>query len=253
MSTSTDLVIVRRSCLNLLWQHCSECRNLDDQQRAFLQEHHVETPYAPPPHEPASKRRKTLSNLPATGSTGLLNSRKGGRKKMHKARDWFLKNAPKASQWYNRQIDIVGEAKNYEVVIQSLTERRKASTLEVPTQGYQESENDLVVIGMKLAVLADASLKNETLQKPFSYFQALLLLSYCGFLEKREVPYEIIDQITHHVSCFREMDRRRLRSQALKVNILIRKLVEGGWTIYRATELFFISSFPGTPFKYWSN
>ena len=57
---------------------------------------------------------------------------------MHKARDWFLKNAPEASQWYNRQLDIVGEAKNFEVVIRSLTERRKAACLEVPTQGCLE-------------------------------------------------------------------------------------------------------------------
>jgi hypothetical protein len=248
MTTNTDLVIVRRSCLDLLWQHCSNCPDFGDQQRAFLREHHVEIPYAPPPDEPAPKRRKTLPDPPDAESSEPLKSSKERRKKKHRARDWFLQNAPKASQWHNRQINIVGEAKNYEAVIQSLTERSKVDALEEPSQENPESENDLVVIGIKLAVLADSSLKNEALQKPFSYFQALLFLSYCGLLEKRGVPYEAIDQITQHVSCFREMDRRRLRSQALRVNLLIRELVKSGWTIYRATELFFISSLPDIPF-----
>ena len=142
----------------------------------------------------------------------------------------------------------MGEAKNYEAVIQSLTERSKVEVFEEPSQGYPESENALVVIGTKLAVLADSSLKNKALQKSFSYFQVLLFLSYCGLLKKRGVAYEAVDQITQRVSCFREMDRKRLRSQARRVNQLIRELVKGGWTICRATELFFISSFPSVPF-----
>ena len=208
----------------------------------------MEIPYAPPPDEPTPKRRKTLPDRPAAESSEPPKSSQERWKKKHRARDWFLRNAPKASQWRNRQINIVGEAKNYEAVIQSLTERSKVDTFEEPSQGYPESESALVVIGTKLAVLADSSLKNKTLQKSFSYFQALLFLSYCGLLEKRGFAYEAVDQITQHVSCFREMDRRRLRSQARRVNQLIRELVKGGWTICRATELFFISSFPGVPF-----
>jgi hypothetical protein len=119
---------------------------------------------------------------------------------------------------------------------------------EEPSQKYLESENELVIIGVKLALLADSSLENEVLQKSFSYFQALLLLSYCGLLEKRGVLYETVDRITQYVSCFREMDRRRLRSQALRINLLIHELVKGGWTIYRATELFFISMFSNVLF-----
>ena len=245
MTTNADLVIVSRSCFDLLWQHCSNCHHLGDQQRAFLQEHHVKIPYTPPPQEPASTRRKNLLNPSTTSSSELLKSKKGGRKKKkHRVRDWFLQNAPKAGQWHNRQVNVVGGAKNYEAVVQSLIERSKVSSLEETHQNCPESENDLVMIGTKLAVLADSSLRNGALQKHFSYFQALLFLSYCGLLEKRGFSYETIDQITQHVSCFREMDRRRLRSQALKINILICKLAESGWTIYRATELFLISSTP---------
>ena len=253
MTTNADFVTVRRSCFDLLWQHCSNCHHFSDQQRAFLQEHLVEIPSALPRHEPTSKRRKTLPKPTATASSELLKSKKEDRKKKHRARDWFLQNASKASQWHDTQVNVVGEAKNYEAVIQSLTERSKVNTLEAPNQGYSESENDLVAIGIKLPVLADFSLKTETLQKTLSYFQALLLLSYCGLLEKRGVSYETVDQITQHVSCFREMDRRRLRSQALKVNLLICKLVEGGWTIHRATELFLISWFLEISCKSWNN
>ena len=240
MTTNPDLVVVRRSCLDLLWQHCSTCHHLSDQQRAFLGEHHVEILYAPPRDESASKRRKTPPNPPAANSSEHLKER---RKKKQRVTNEFLQNIPKVSQWHGRQINIVREARNYETIIQSFTKHSKVNTLEKPSQEYPESENDLVVIEIKLAVLADESLQNEALQKPFSYFQALLFLSYCGLLKKRGVPYEKVDRITQHVSYFREMNRRRLRSQALKVNRLIHKLVEGGWNIYRATELFFISSF----------
>jgi len=78
----------------------------------------------------------------------------------------------------------------------------KFNTLEVTSQGNSESENDLIVIGIKLAVLTDSSSTNETLQKTFSHFQILLLLSYCGLLEKRGVSYKTVDQITQRVSCF---------------------------------------------------
>ena len=224
MIMNTDLVIVRKSCLDYLWQHCSDCHHFDDQQRAFLQEHHVEIPYKPSRDESASKRKKTLPDPLAAKPPEPVKERQ---KKKHKAYG-FLQNAPKAGQWHDRQISIVREARNYEMIIQSFTKHSKVNILEEPSQEYPEKNKDLVVIGLRLAVLADSSLRNEALQKSFSYFQALLFLSYCGLLEKRGVPYEIIDRITQHVFYFREMDRRRLRSGALKVNLLIHKLVEGG-------------------------
>ena len=144
MTTNADFVIVQRSCFELLWQHCSNCHHFSDQQRAFFQEHHVEIPYAPSRHEPASKRRKTLPKPIAMVSSEPLKSKKEGWKKKYRARDWFLQNAPKASQWHDTQINVVSEAKNYEAIIQSLTERSKVNNLEALNQRYFESENNLV-------------------------------------------------------------------------------------------------------------
>ncbi|KAF2180286.1 hypothetical protein K469DRAFT_593095, partial [Zopfia rhizophila CBS 207.26] len=110
----------------------------------------------------------------------------------------------------------------------------------------------LVWVGEKLALLTDASLKANALQRSFSYFQAFLFLSYCGLLESRGISYEAVGRLTQYVSSFREVDRRRLRSQALRVNILVQELVERGWNICRATELFFLSWFPdvsSAPFR----
>ncbi len=242
MTANSEFVTVRKSCLDLLWQHCHNCPNFGDQKRAFLQKCHTEIPYAPPREEPASKRRKTLPDLRAAEPTEPLNSSRKGRKKKDRARDSFLRNTPKASQWHRRQIEIAGAASKYEAAIQSLTGGADFNAFEKPAEEDPNSENGLVVIGVKLALLANSALENVALQKSVSYFQALLFLSYCGILEKRGFSYETVDRLTEHVSCFRELDRRRLRSQALRVNLLIHELVIGGWTIYRATELFFIST-----------
>ena len=83
---------------------------------------------------------------------------------------------------------------------------------------------------------------NAKLQKAFATFQALILLSYCEVLRKRDVPQDTLDTIIQHISG-RERDRRTLLDSALWLNGVIVALVSHGWTIYRATELFFIGVF----------
>ena len=241
MTAKNEFVTVRKSCLDLLWQHCHSCLDFGDQKRAFLQKCHTEIPFAPP-KEPTSKRRKTLPDPRAAKPKKPLDSSRKCRKKKDRARDSFLQNTPKANQWHKRQIEIARSASKYEAAIKSLTGGADFNAAENPAEKDPNSENGLVVIGVKLALLANSALENVALQKSVSYFQALLFLSYCGILEKRGFPYETVDQLTEYVSCFRELDRRRLRSQALRINLLIHELVVGGWTIYRATELFFIST-----------
>ena len=87
----------------------------------------------------------------------------------------------------------MSEAKNYEVIIQFLTKFKNVNILEMFIQEYSTSENDFVAIEMKLVVLTNFSLKKKNFQKFFFYFQALFLLSYCEFLEKRKMSYETID------------------------------------------------------------
>ncbi|MCJ1423578.1 hypothetical protein MMC29_001462 [Sticta canariensis] len=241
MVANDEFVTVRKSCLDLLWQHCHSCPGFGDQERVFLQKCHTEIPSAPPREAPASKRRKTLPDLCAVEPTEPLNPSRKSRKKKDRARDSFLQNTPKASQWHKRQIEVAGTASRYEAAIQSLTGGADFNAFGKPAEKDPHSENGLVVIGVKLALLANSALENVALQKSVSYFQALLFLSYCGILEKGGVSYDTVDQLTGYVSCFRELDRRRLRSQALRINLLIHELVTGGWTIYRATELFFIN------------
>ena len=68
------------------------------------------------------------------------------------------------------------------------------------------------------------------------------MLSYCEVLRERSVPYETIDRIIQHIAG-REYDRRKLLLSASWLNGVIVDLITCGWTIYRATELFFIGVF----------
>ena len=110
MTANNEFVTVRKSCLDLLWQHCHNCPDFGDQKRVFLQKCHTEIPSAPPREAPASKRRKTLPDLRAAEPIEPLNSSRKSRKKKDRARDSFLQNTPKASQWHKRQIEIAGAA-----------------------------------------------------------------------------------------------------------------------------------------------
>lgn len=68
------------------------------------------------------------------------------------------------------------------------------------------------------------------------------MLSYCEVLRKRGILYDTVDRIIQHITD-RECDRRRLLESVLWINGVIIDLVSHGWTIYRATELFFIGLF----------
>ena len=142
----------------------------------------------------ASKRRKTPFNSSVVKSSKHLKKR---RKKKQRVIEKFLQNTSKVSQWHDRQINIVREARIYETIIQSFTKRSKVNILEESSQKYSKSENDLVVIEIKLAVLANDSLKNETLQKSFSYFQAFPFLLWTTWT-KRNV---IRKNRSNHAAC----------------------------------------------------
>jgi len=208
---------------------------LDEQSRAFLHGNHGLISPAQPPNPPGSKKRKSPGQEPLPEPPP--------KKKKDKARDAFLRNLPKAVEWHKRQIEIVENDEQYERIICSLTSHSRVHIKEEPDQKNPESEDELVTIGVNLALLTDSSLKNEKLQKSFSFFQLLVFFSYCAFLRNRGISREIIDRITQNVTSFREKDRRRLISRALWINSIISKLVKNGWSIYRATELFFISIF----------
>ncbi len=71
---------------------------------------------------------------------------------------------------------------------------------------------------------------------------ALASISYCVVLRRKAVPYETIDGIFKHIAA-RESDRKKLLSSGLWINGIINNPVSNGWTVYHATELFFIGKF----------
>ena len=162
--------------------------------------------------------------------------------------DWFLRNAPKITEWRKRQIELeLNTVEQYEQVIQAFTDRLNVIVKRQSYQGDEHSEHELVNLAERYALLTRESLTNVKLQKSFVTFQALILLSYCEVLRKRDVSYETLDRIIQHVAD-REFNRRRLLNSASWINGLIVILVSYDWTICRATELFFIDVF----FKFFS-
>jgi hypothetical protein len=97
------------------------------------------------------------------------------------------------------------------------------------------------MVGQSLASLTSSSLKNAALQKSFAYFQVLIFLSYCEFLRQKKVSYEVIDKLIQTITNIRERDRKALLDSIVWIHHLVVELVRTGWSLYRATELFFIS------------
>ncbi|KAI4260730.1 MAG: hypothetical protein LQ352_000122 [Teloschistes flavicans] len=160
--------------------------------------------------------------------------------------EWFLRNAPKASEWRKRQIELeLNTVEQYEQIIRAFTDR---TNVMVKREAYRREENlehELVDLAERFALLTKASLTNAKRQRSFATFQALILLSFCEVLRRRDVSYEVIDHTIEHIAG--ERDRRRLLSSARWINGVIVDLVNHGWTIYRATELFFIGLYFGLP------
>ncbi|KAF2871073.1 hypothetical protein BDV95DRAFT_53841 [Massariosphaeria phaeospora] len=227
--TNDDLVVVSRSYLEFLRQHCCDCPRLDEKSRTFVQ------------NSPTTISSAQLSK--GTGPRKRKRATTGPLEKRDKARDYFLQHLPKSTEWHKRQAELVESPQNYERTIYSLTSRSSVEGKKDPVQGYTRREDELIAVGVDLALLAERSLQNMELQKSFSYFQLLILLSYCLFLREIGVSCEEVDRILQKVTSFREKDRRRLLIRAARINSIICKLARGGWAIYRATEIFFISMY----------
>lgn len=128
----------------------------------------------------------------------------------------------------------------YERVVASFTEGADIIAQERESEVDQLLGNEYVIVATKFALLTRRSFTNAKLQKSFAKFQLLILLSYCEVLRLRGVPYSSIDPIIQLVATGRERDRKMLLEGAAWVNDLVVALVKHGWTIQRATELFFL-------------
>ncbi|KAF2685219.1 hypothetical protein K458DRAFT_388112 [Lentithecium fluviatile CBS 122367] len=149
----------------------------------------------------------------------------------------FIDRTPTPEGWSQRQLEVVHNAKTYQIALSSLFTRDCGTG---PTLESQYPTN-LVAIGEQFARLTDSSLRRGKLQKSFSYFQALILLLYSAVLEKTGTDRRDVDTILDSVPTFGSKNKTSLRKAAWKVYEVIEKLVKAGWTMSRATELFFLN------------
>lgn len=227
-----DFVLVQRSLFDHLRQHCENCHDFDGSLEDLLDGRVVLIP--------STRGDSTSSTQKSSPVTGPPKAKKKRLRAAEAALRPFLQKAPKASEWRTRQIELdLKTVEQYESVIRAFGNvadiRREAS--------YEDanSEDELVHLAERLALLTKRSLANAELQRSFALFQALILLSYCQVLNKRHVPFHEIDRVIGHIAT-NEKDRKKILSGASWINDIINKLVDNGWTIYRATELFFMSA-----------
>ncbi|KAF1992777.1 hypothetical protein P154DRAFT_568403 [Amniculicola lignicola CBS 123094] len=207
----------------ILLEHCRHCPH-------FLKQWKVTDDGICSVSQPTSNKRK-----PQHPDHAIVKRRKD------KAKESFLKNLPQSDQWRKRQVDIVSTETEYTRIIRSFfTNHAVAEATTADTQEIQHP-NQLIAVGLNFALLTDSSLKKSALQKSLSYFQALVLLSYCAVLIHSGVERHEVDKVMASVAMFGAIDYNKLRAGVLRVNRRINKLVEAGWTISRATELFFLN------------
>ena len=141
-----------------------------------------------------------------------------------------------------RQLELgLSTVKDYEHVIQGLLGRTTVISKRKFNREVGKSDSAFIVVGKKLTDLTRFSLENARLQKSYASFQALVLLSYCQFLQKRNVSEAAIDELVQHVTNIRERDRKTLRDTIPWIHRLILGLIRNGWSLPPATELFCIS------------
>lgn len=156
--------------------------------------------------------------------------------------DRFVQNAPEGNRWRARQSELgLNTVEKYEDVIQGFSRRAYVVSKRECCKGLGESDGELIVVGKKLALLTKSSLENVDLQRSFAYFHVLILLSYCEILRQKGVSDEAIDELIQTITEIRERDRKALLDTIPWIHQLIIELVHRGWTLHRATELFFIS------------
>ena len=131
-------------------------------------------------------------------------------------------------------------AKDYERVVTALVSIHLGED-QLDGQG-PTLEEEFVSIGVALASVREDKTMNVHLQSSFKILHSLLLLSYCHVRRRRQVNPEKVDTIRRHIAN-QENDCRRIMKGALWINSVINKMVVKGWTIQRATELFFIGEF----------
>lgn len=102
-------------------------------------------------------------------------------------------------------------------------------------------EDRLVKAARRFISYMKCSHSNSRAQRALGKFQALILLSLCYYLRQKGISYEIVDGLVQEITESGEYERRRLLDGAAWANNCVIGLVRKGYSVFRATELFFLS------------
>lgn len=197
----------------------------------------------PAQSEPIHLGSVSLSSERPTADLGI--EEKAGIRKPRRISptDRFLSSIPTGNRWRQRQLDLgLTSANKYEDDIRGFL--LSADTVAVAKDRgviHQELESELIMLGARMAVLTKSSLQNVRLRRSHAYFNVLIFLSYCKLLRQKGVSDGIVDELIQKCTNARQQDREALLRTIPWIHQLITGLVRRGWTLHRATELFFIS------------
>lgn len=188
MAVDDEFVIVRRSLFDYLRQHCEHCPDFNELQdlsvacvvsgypsgepsskkRKILHRSEPQELSQSEPQQPSQRSRESRSQLLSESSNTSRSKNpksvgaKGPRK--NEAVDWFLRNAPKATEWRKRQTELeLNTVEQYEEVIRAFTDRTNVIAKREPHQRDGHSENQLVDLAERFALLTKKSLTNAIL------------------------------------------------------------------------------------------
>ena len=179
-----------------------------------------------------------------TGSQRISQSQqlKGPQKPRKEASlDSFTKDLPDAANWRTRQIELqLSTVEEYGKVIQGFTARDQAES----SEPHGASRNGLATVARILASLVKTSLTESKRQTNVTKFQVLILVSVCIVLNEFGFPSEFIDELLGQITENVYTSKKRLLDGARWVNDRINEWGRKGCLgIYRATELFLLSTF----------
>lgn len=188
MAGHEDLVTIQKSLFDCLRQHCKCCPYFGEQLQGISDGRAVVIPSGP------SKKRKALHGLQevsqpsqqpepqipsqllqqpgsqfpsqSSNTSKAKKSKRAGAKRPQRnaAADWFLKNAPTATEWRKRQTELeLNTVEQYEQVIRAFTDHTNIIVERKPYQRNGHLEHELIELAERFALLTRDSFANAKL------------------------------------------------------------------------------------------
>ncbi|KAH5620229.1 hypothetical protein HBI51_251440 [Parastagonospora nodorum] len=162
-----------------------------------------------PEHDAPSKRKKEIA-LPS--------------RHKHK-REVTL---PSPREWYKVQTAVVTNRTIYKRIVGALTDVKRDRSVQA------EVKNELLKVGLDLALLTKNIPRDLTRVREFAVFQCI---SYCVYLERKGFSYRDVHTVLQAFLKFDENKRNRLLKRVGIVNAVIAEIARlERWNVFRATE-----------------